>query len=74
MWFDRQGEIAAVMEFQSELLGALGINQSTEIAVLELEAPRVPFCADLAGWLMSMPLGADGLQPKRGRNLRRCFG
>ena len=54
----------AVMAFQSELMGALGTNQSTGIAVLELAAPRVHFYADLARCLMSMPLGADGLNPE----------
>lgn len=53
----------AVMAFQSELMGALGITRSTEIAVLELAASCVPFYADLAGCLISMPLGADDLKP-----------
>lgn len=41
----------AVMAFQSELMSALGINQPTEIAVLELAAPRAPIYADFAGCL-----------------------
>ena len=55
------------MAFQSELMGALGITQSTEVVILELAAPRVPFYADPAGCIISMPLGADGLLPEEGR-------
>ena len=51
----------AVTAFQAELMGALGIKESTEIAVLELAAPRVPFYADPVGCLISTPLDADGL-------------
>ena len=57
----------ALMAFQSELMGALGITQSTEVVILELAAPRVPFYADPAGCIISMPLGADGLLPEEGR-------
>ena len=56
----------ALMAFQSELMGALGITQSTEIAALELAASRIPFYADRAGCVIAMPLDADGLMPEEG--------
>ena len=55
-----------LMAFQSELMGALGITQSTEIAALELAASRIPFYADRAGCIIAMPLDADGLMPEEG--------
>lgn len=60
----RKAKPQGLMAFQSELMGALGITQSTEIAALELAASRIPFYADPAGCVIAMPLDADGLMPE----------
>ena len=51
----------AQLAFQTELMGLLGIAQSTEIAAMAQTVPCVPFFADTAGCIIAMPLNAHGL-------------